>query len=354
MTLLVSCPRDYDVALWRSSSLFMSSIFFVAHFRANKRANRISRFVVTKGLSTLGIGTPTGREKRGACRGVLPRHCGTPPGKPLTSEDVKEGPSGGISMAERYGFASHRIPGGSGATATGGLLRIPGGKGQSVPLPERKASRPDGIPTVAAIKQLPRRAMVTMIRLFNGILRTGHFPGSWKTCCVIAIPKVGNDPRLVSNQRPITLLSHIAKLFERIMLRRLYRHLTPRQELFGFRSGHSTTLQLARVLSYMAAEHNRANIQIPPALVRTVASFLAGRSFFVSIEDAILDQRLIHTGVPQVSYLSPCLYAAFTDDISTLVGQLQDWEQDVVLALYANDSVYVASSRRADLTVAKL
>ncbi|GBP49207.1 Probable RNA-directed DNA polymerase from transposon X-element [Eumeta japonica] len=123
-------------------------------------------------------------------------------------------------------------------------------------LPKRKAPEPDGIST-AAIKQLPRRAMVAMTRLFNGILRTVHFPGCWKMRRVIAIPKAGKDPRLASSQRPITLLSHIAKLFERIMLRRLLRHLTPRQEQFGFRTEHSTTLQLARVLHHMAVEHDR-------------------------------------------------------------------------------------------------
>ncbi|GBP41084.1 RNA-directed DNA polymerase from mobile element jockey [Eumeta japonica] len=47
-------------------------------------------------------------------------------------------------------------------------------------LPKRKAPEPDGISTIA-IKQLPRRAMVAMTRLFNRILRTGHFPGCWKT-----------------------------------------------------------------------------------------------------------------------------------------------------------------------------
>ncbi|GBP86543.1 RNA-directed DNA polymerase from mobile element jockey [Eumeta japonica] len=190
-----------------------------------------------------------------------------------------------------------------------------------------------------------------------------------------------HGPRLATSQRPITLLSHIAKLFERIALRRLLRHLTPRQEQFGFRCGHSTTLQLARVLHHMAAEHNRGrrtvgvfldiekafdrvwhpglvfkllNTQTPPALVRTVASFLEGRSFFVAVEDATSDPRPIHAGVPQGSCLSPCLYGVYTDDIPTLAGQLQDWEEDVVLALYADDSAYFASSRRADLAAAKI
>ncbi|GBP42668.1 hypothetical protein EVAR_21943_1 [Eumeta japonica] len=48
------------------------------------------------------------------------------------------------------------------------------------------------------------------------------------------------------------LLSHIAKLCKRIMLRRLYRHLTPRHEQLGFASGHSSTLQLALITNITA------------------------------------------------------------------------------------------------------
>ncbi|GBP61147.1 Probable RNA-directed DNA polymerase from transposon X-element [Eumeta japonica] len=83
---------------------------------------------------------------------------------------------------------------------------------------------PDWIPTVAII-QLSKRAAVAMTMLFNGILRMRHFPQCWKIGHVIAIPKAGKHLRIASSQRPVTLLSHFAKLFERILLPRLYRHL---------------------------------------------------------------------------------------------------------------------------------
>ncbi|GBP95537.1 RNA-directed DNA polymerase from mobile element jockey [Eumeta japonica] len=197
--------------------------------------------------------------------------------------------------------------------------------------------------------------MVAMTRLFNGILRAGHFPACWKTGRVIAIPKPGKDPRLASSERPITLLSHIAKLFERVLLRRLLRHLTPRQEQFGFRSGHSTTLQLARELHHMAVEHNRGAAPLGSfSTSRRLASFLKDRDFYVTVEDVTSDPRPIRAGVSQGSCLSPCLYAVYTDDIPTLTDQLQHWEEDVVLALYADDSAYLASSHRVDLAAAKL
>ncbi|GBP72334.1 RNA-directed DNA polymerase from mobile element jockey [Eumeta japonica] len=62
----------------------------------------------------------------------------------------------------------------------------------------------------------------------------------------------------------------------------------------------------------------------------------------------------IRAKVPQGSCLSLELYAQYTDDIPTLRGHLENWEDDVMLALYAEDSAYFASSRRADLAAKKI
>ncbi|GBP14564.1 RNA-directed DNA polymerase from mobile element jockey [Eumeta japonica] len=188
-------------------------------------------------------------------------------------------------------------------------------------LPKQYGPGPDGIPTVA-IKQLPRRAMVAMTRLFNGILRTRHFPECWKMGRVIAIPKKGKDHRLASSKRSFTLLSHITKLFEHIMLRRLHRHLTPRQErkhpdLASARADSSVVPgeQLLR------NSRGRPRIRDPsaPGYHKTVA------------------YRRACTRYSQMT--SPLSQANYKDD---------------VLALYSDDIAYLVSSRRADLAIAKL
>ncbi|GBP39726.1 Probable RNA-directed DNA polymerase from transposon X-element [Eumeta japonica] len=46
-------------------------------------------------------------------------------------------------------------------------------------LPKKKAPGSDGIST-ATLKHFPRRAMMAMNRVFYGILRTDHFPETWK------------------------------------------------------------------------------------------------------------------------------------------------------------------------------
>ncbi|CAH2094956.1 unnamed protein product [Euphydryas editha] len=46
-------------------------------------------------------------------------------------------------------------------------------------LSKGKAPGPDGIPSMA-IRGMPWKCLVALTRLFNGILRTGHFPEAWK------------------------------------------------------------------------------------------------------------------------------------------------------------------------------
>ncbi|GBP81489.1 RNA-directed DNA polymerase from mobile element jockey [Eumeta japonica] len=198
---------------------------------------------------------------------------------------------------------------------------------------------------------------------------------------IITLPKAGKDPRKPENIRPITLLSHVAKTFERALLTKLRLFRTPRQEQYGFREGHSTTLQLIRVLHYLASERNcerytvavlldmekafdrvwhdgliykLMDTSLPPALTKVVANFLQHRSFCVAVDDVPSAPRPIRAGVPQGSCLSPELYAVYIDDIPTLHGHLEDWEDDVMLALYADDSAYFTSSRRADLAAKRI
>ncbi|GBP16123.1 RNA-directed DNA polymerase from mobile element jockey [Eumeta japonica] len=167
----------------------------------------------------------------------------------------------------------------------------------------------------------------------------------------------------------------------RALLTTLLLFLTSRQEQYGFREGHSTTLQLIRVLHHLASERNcerytvavllemvkafdrvwhdgliykLLDTSLPPVLIKVVANFLQRRSFCVAVDDVLSAPRPIRAGVPQGSCLSPEQYAVYADDIPTLYGHLDDWEDDVMLALYADDSAYFASSRRADLAAKKI
>jgi hypothetical protein len=93
-----------------------------------------------------------------------------------------------------------------------------------------KAPSPNGIPN-RALKHLPQRAILLLVQIFNAILLTHHFPFLWNHARVISVLKPGKDPVLPSSYRPISLLDVIGLM---------------RDEQFGFRPRHSTSLQLDR------------------------------------------------------------------------------------------------------------
>jgi hypothetical protein len=90
-----------------------------------------------------------------------------------------------------------------------------------------KAPGPNGIPN-RALKHLPQRAVFLLVRIFNAILLTHHFPSLWKHARVTSILKPWKDLALPSSYRPISLLDLIGKLFEKILLARILHEVSER------------------------------------------------------------------------------------------------------------------------------
>jgi hypothetical protein len=87
-----------------------------------------------------------------------------------------------------------------------------------------KACGIDGIPT-ECLRLLPRRPLVHLTHLFNHCIRLKHFPTPWKEAKVIALPKPGKDPKFPQNLRPISLLPSSGKLFEKVILKIIQKHI---------------------------------------------------------------------------------------------------------------------------------
>ena len=80
--------------------------------------------------------------------------------------------------------------------------------------------------------------------LFNLFFMTGVFPSVLKTAKVVPVFK--NDSKLdYSNYHPISLLSNIEKILEKLMYKRLYTFLNKNNVIynlqFGFRQQYSTS-----------------------------------------------------------------------------------------------------------------
>jgi Reverse transcriptase (RNA-dependent DNA polymerase)/Endonuclease-reverse transcriptase len=235
-------------------------------------------------------------------------------------------------------------------------------------LVKRKAPGPDGI-TNLVISELSRSAAQRLVGIVNAVLSQRRFPSQWKTAKVVVFAKAGKPRRDPTSYRPISLLSCLSKVCEKVILRRLQHQVDEAglliDQQFGFRAKHSTAHQLLRVTEAIRAGWERKEMTgivcldiakafdrvyhagllaklntlgIDPDLVTLVASYLDGRSFFVSHGDARSVEHPIAAGVPQGSLLSPLLYNLYTNDMPTELPGTQ-------IALYADDAAIICTAR---------
>lgn len=123
----------------------------------------------------------------------------------------------------------------------------------------KKASGPDKLSN-RVLKSLPKSAVQLITKIFNACWSLAYFPLDWKVAKIIAIPKRDKDASIPTNYRPISLISNVGKLFERLILNELNYHesiqkiFIPQQ--FGFRTGHSTDQQILRITERAAIGFN--------------------------------------------------------------------------------------------------
>lgn len=243
-------------------------------------------------------------------------------------------------------------------------------------LNSKKAPGLDGV-TNAAIKKLPTEAIQALTAVTTAALRLCHFPECWKAAKIIGIPKPGKPPTNTTSYRPISLLSCLGKVLESAILTRLKEAvedadvLPPEQH--GFRHGHSTTHQLARVVTQVMKGFNRGEttaaifldvekafdkvwherlliklvrMQLPLPLVQLIGSYLHNRTFQVQVGAELSMKTPLRAGVPQGSPLSPLLYSLYTADIPT--------RDKITTALYADDTLLLSAAKNRKSAVGRL
>jgi len=87
--------------------------------------------------------------------------------------------------------------------------------------------------TVEVARYLPKRAIILLTVLFNAALKLVYFPLLWKFSIIILSPKPKKPPDLPSSYRPISLLPFFAKIFERLILKRILPCIHSSKVLFG-------------------------------------------------------------------------------------------------------------------------
>ena len=128
-----------------------------------------------------------------------------------------------------------------------------------------KSSPSDILPT-ELLKENIDILLPTLCDLVNLSLSTGSMDGLKVADVIPTIKGFGNDPNEKKNYRPISNLTFLGKLVERVVLRQLNAHLDkhnlniPNQS--AYRKNHSTETILIKVINdlLMASDKNTANI----------------------------------------------------------------------------------------------
>ena len=213
------------------------------------------------------------------------------------------------------------------------------------------------------IKKTEELIAPILVRLFNKCMDNGAFSDALKIASIIPLYK-GGPKTIPTNYRPISLLPLFAKIFEKIIKRRLISHLDENNAIidnqFGFRKSYSTELAVMDIHNTLLRnlDNNKLTCTIFLDLAKAfdsvnhsilikklerygirdkalqlLISYLSNRRHLTKLNGIASELKLLEIGVPQGSVLGPLLFLLFINDLPSVTN--------FNVKLFADDTFFI-------------
>ena len=229
----------------------------------------------------------------------------------------------------------------------------------------------DALPTSLVKEHIADLAPI-ITKIVNMSLSSGLFPSDMKAAIVQPLLKKSYlDSEELKNYRPVSNLSFVSKVIEKVIASRILKHMEENQLLETFQSAykkaHSTETALLRVhnditcamdrqkgvflilldlsAAFDTVDHNillsflQNNIGIHGTALSLLRSYLSDRTQCVSINGVFSELNQLAFGVPQGSVLGPIIFCTYTLPVGAILRQ-----HGLQYHIYADDTqVYCTS-----------
>lgn len=224
------------------------------------------------------------------------------------------------------------------------------------------------------LKNLPDEGKTFLLSIYNSFIKRNIIPFEWRFIKVVSILKPGKDPSFVDSRRPISLLSCLRKLMERMILNRLElwaesNNVFPSSQ-YGFRRGRGTRDCVALLASQIQLAFNKKqnvistfldvsgaydsvlidllynkmnSLNIPSMISNFLCNLFSFKIMHFFHNGSAKLIRYSYFGLPQGSCLSPFLYNLFTSDMYCIIPN------GCFFLQFADDNVISISGKSSEI-----